>query len=124
MAILSGKPNPVKIIKDLDIIPLPARELVTIKPYMAHMFSSRGCPYNCIFCNSTRFWNRIRFFSAEYVVDEIEYLLRDYHVNYISFADDLFVADRRRLEEIIRLLEKKNLLGKIRYTVSCRVDVG
>jgi len=90
---------------------------------MAHLFSSRGCPYNCVFCYSTRFWKKLRFFSAEYVVDEIETLVRDYKAYYISFADDLFVVDRERLEEIIRLLEKRNLLGRVRYTTSCRANI-
>jgi len=114
---------PRNIIADLDTVPFPARDLIKIKPYMAHMFSSRGCPYNCVFCYSTRFWNKVRFFSAEYVVDEIEILVREYQVNYISFADDMFVANRKRIEEIIRILEQRNLLGRVRYTTSCRANV-
>ena len=114
---------PREIIADLDTIPLPARDLVSIKPYMAHVFSSRGCPYNCVFCCSTRFWNKVRLFSAEYVVDEIEFLVREYRAYYISFADDMFVANRKRIEEIIRILERKNLLGRVRYTASCRANV-
>jgi radical SAM superfamily enzyme YgiQ (UPF0313 family) len=41
----------------------------------------------------------------------------------ISFFDDLFVANLRRLEEIVALLEQRGLLGRVRYTCSCRADV-
>lgn len=109
-------------ITDLDIIPFPARDLLPIRHH-TYMFTSRGCPYRCTFCASTRYWNTLRFFSAEYVVNEIELLMRDYKVTMISFFDDLFVAKRSRLEDILRLLERRNLIGKIKFTCSCRANV-
>jgi radical SAM superfamily enzyme YgiQ (UPF0313 family) len=109
-------------IVDLDQLPMPSRDLLTIRSH-TYMFTSRGCPYRCTFCASSRFWSQLRFFSAEYVVHEIECLIRDHGVNMISFFDDLFVADKSRLEEIVRLLEQRHLLGKVRYTCSCRADM-
>ena len=108
-------------IDDMDQLPMPARDLLNIRSH-TYMFTSRGCPYRCAFCASSRFWSQLRFFSAEYVVDEIECLVRDYQVNMISFFDDLFIANRPRLEEIVRLLDKRQLLGKVRYTCSCRAN--
>jgi anaerobic magnesium-protoporphyrin IX monomethyl ester cyclase len=107
---------------DLDLLPLPARDLLTIHPH-TYMFTSRGCPYRCTFCASSRFWDTLRFFSAEYVVEEIETLHRVYRATMISFFDDLFTAHKDRLEEIIRLLEKRRLSGKIKFTCSCRADL-
>ena len=109
-------------VDDLDQLPMPARDLLNIRSH-AYMFTSRGCPYRCTFCASSRFWSKLRFFSAEYVVNEIESLIRDYRVSMISFFDDLFVADRPRLEEMIRILDRRKLLGKVRYTCSCRSNV-
>ena len=106
----------------LDSIALPARDLLDIGQH-TYMFTSRGCPYRCTFCSSTRFWDKLRFFSAEYVVDEIGLLVRDYGVRMISFFDDLFVANFKRLEEIAVLLEKRGLNGKVKYTCSCRANV-
>jgi anaerobic magnesium-protoporphyrin IX monomethyl ester cyclase len=87
------------------------------------MFTSRGCPYQCTFCSSSRYWGKTRFFSAEYVVDEIEYLWKTYHVSMISFFDDLFIAKRSRLEQMIRLMERRNLLGKIQFTCNSRANL-
>jgi len=77
-------------IENMDEIPLPARDLLKIDKH-SYMFTSRGCPYNCIFCASTIFWNKVRFFSAEYVIRETEELVNRYEVKLISFFDDLFI---------------------------------
>ena len=110
------------VVKDLDVLPRPARDLMDISSH-AHMFSSRGCPFHCRFCASTRYWKKLRFFSAQYVAEEIEHLVRTYKVHLISFFDDLFAANRPRLEEILRLLEKRKLLGKVSFTCNCRADI-
>lgn len=55
-------------------------------------------------------------------MDEIEVLVRE-GVEMISFFDDLFVANFHRLEEMYELMEERNLLGKVRFTCSCRADV-
>jgi len=114
------KPRP--LISDMNTISFPARDQLEIHSH-TYMFTSRGCPYRCSFCSSSRFWDKLRLFSAEYVVDEIELLVSTYRVKLISFFDDLFVANRNRLKSIIRILEERCLLGKVKFTCSCRANV-
>lgn len=109
-------------ISSLDSLPLPARDLLTIKNN-TYIFSSRGCPYRCTFCASSRFWNRVRFFSAGYVVNEILSLVEDYKVKEINFYDDLFCCDLNRIREIIRLLKTQNILGKVSFSGSIRANL-
>lgn len=113
---------PRERMKNLDVLPFPAREHFQISHH-TYMFSSRGCPFRCVFCASSRYWDTVRFFSAEYVVSEIEFLVKQYKVDFISFFDDLFAVNRKRLEEIIMLLQRKGLAGKVAFTMNCRADI-
>lgn len=109
-------------IKNMDLIPIPARDLMKIEK-CTHVFSSRGCPYRCVFCASSRFWNSTRFFSAKYVVEEIKFLYENYGVREVDFWDDLFIVNKQRIKEIISLLRKEKLLGKIRFSCAVRSNL-
>lgn len=115
---------PRQLIATLDSIPFPRRELLNIEPGGAtYMFTSRGCPYKCAFCASTRFWDKTRWFSAEYVVAEIESLIDAYHPWAISFYDDLFVANLPRLQQIVALIRQKGLHEKVKFGFACRANL-
>lgn len=111
-----------ELIEPLDKIPIPARDLLKIRE-STYMFTSRGCPYRCKFCASCRFWDKTRFFSAEYVVNEIKYLVQHYKVKKIAFWDDLFIANKTRLIKILELLKKEDILGKIKFTCNLRSNL-
>jgi radical SAM superfamily enzyme YgiQ (UPF0313 family) len=114
--------EPRCLMDNLDDLPLPARDLMDIKP-STYVFSSRGCPYKCVFCASTRFFNRVRFFSPEYVVSEIEELVRKYSVKEIFFMDDLFIADKKRFFKIKELIKSKGLDKKVEFGASVRTNL-
>ena len=103
-------------ITDLDSLPFPARDLLETasyhrpenrsdKPPSATIFSSRGCPFGCIFCSrpSHRRGHRVR--SPGNVVDEMESLAAA-HGNDFSFTDDSLTLNRKSImgicDEIIR----------------------
>jgi radical SAM superfamily enzyme YgiQ (UPF0313 family) len=117
--IVMTEPRPV--VKELDSLPHIDRSILAHN-YHTGAFTSRGCPYHCTFCASTRYWEKLRFNSAGYVVEEIEGLYRD-GVSQITFLDDLFVADRKRLEQLIELLGRKDLLGKLSYICNVRSNL-
>ena len=112
------------LITPLDGIPHPDWKRLGIKPGdPVYMFSSRGCPYKCVFCSSTRYWQRFRGFSAEYVVGEIEELSKRFDVHYVYFYDDLFIADRKRLNKIVQLVTEKEINKKIAFGGSVRANL-
>jgi len=63
------------------------------------LLTSRGCPYKCRFCSTTQFWNKIRFYPDNYIINLIEDLKKK-NVTHIQIWDDLFTMDRERLERL------------------------
>lgn len=116
-------------IQPLDRIPPPRRDLLLDSldgsfRHDMHMLTSRGCPYKCVFCFSTQYWGRTRFFSPRYVVDEIKDLVENWGAKSINLYDDLFIANRGRLREIAELLEKEGLRDRVRLScASARADL-
>jgi len=71
-----------------------------------HIFSIRGCPYNCIFCGSRYLWGRKpRFRSIDNIMAEVE-LLIDYGLKSIIFEDDTFGIKESFIMEICKNLKK------------------
>ena len=104
-------------VHDLDSIPLPARELLEMEKYnatlnesrMTSVITSRGCPFNCHFCSSSRFGGKKwRSRSAESVLDELGRLKEDYSYRAVNFIDDNFTLNPKRTIEICEgMIEKK-----------------
>jgi radical SAM superfamily enzyme YgiQ (UPF0313 family) len=114
------KTSPREPICDLDSLPLPARDLLKIKKYRGwgplrktpttHLISSRGCPFECIFCSEKSVFGKgYRVRSPEKIVDEIYHLIDTYGMKEISFYDDLFTLDKKRVMAICDKLEEKKI---------------
>jgi radical SAM superfamily enzyme YgiQ (UPF0313 family) len=86
-------------------------------PY-AQMMTSRGCPYQCTFCDRKVFGRIFRARSPKNVVDEIEMLMERFGVKEVKFNDDTFNVDPKRVIGICEEMLKRNI--KIPWT--CRVD--
>ena len=94
--------------KDLDSLPMADRSMMRVRPH-SNLLTSRGCPFYCSFCASTRFWPNIRYFSPEYMMEEIRHLRDTYGVKYITFHDDLFIANTNRLAGLHELVMREGL---------------
>jgi radical SAM superfamily enzyme YgiQ (UPF0313 family) len=83
--------------------------------------SSRGCPGRCTFCINTVTNNRAyRKKSAEKVLKEMEYILKEYKINHFKIIDDNFFVDIKRVREIAKGIIKKKI--KCTWDVECRAD--
>ncbi|MBW2708151.1 MAG: cobalamin-dependent protein [Deltaproteobacteria bacterium] len=120
-------------IPDLDDLPFPAYEKLKGFPKGYHlplfsyihtpgatMVTSRGCPYQCSFCDRSVFSRGYRYNSAEYVYTHVAYLNRRFGVRHLNIYDDLFTAQRNRIADFCRLLISKPL--GMRF--NCAVRVG
>ncbi len=106
---------------NLDDLPAPDFSLYGPRPPFRSVpvMTSRGCPYNCIFCSVTAmFGRRYRFRSTDLVLEE----LARYHGRPVFFCDDNFTANARRSKELLRgLLDHEIRLGG--WGAQVRVEV-
>jgi radical SAM superfamily enzyme YgiQ (UPF0313 family) len=124
------------LMPELTALPRPARHLIDFTPYLAPpgvirgysmskvatVFSTRGCPYGCIYCGSHNvFGRKIRYRPVEDVVDEISELRSAYDVRGIYFCDDLFTLDKQWVLDFCAELSRR-LPGQIKWACQTRVD--
>jgi len=125
-----------ELIRPLDRIPLPARDLVDMKRFTrprwvfgnyrrrgTHILTSRGCPYNCVFCSTRNFWRIPRFFSAEYVIKEIKELIEKYRVEAVTLYDDLFMANKNRIKKLAELIKEEGINEKVEFFAMARANL-
>lgn len=109
-----------ELIDDLDKLPMPAYDLVDFSKFWESIFlyrptatvvSSRGCPYECIFCSfpQTIFSREFRVQSPERVLAEAKYLKEKFGVKAIRYDDDTFDVDNKRTRRICELFIKEKL---------------
>jgi len=123
-------------IKSIDDIPFPNRDLFPMEIYIegmkerwffdmpiraTNMITSRGCPYNCIYCDHGVWGKKFRARSAENIVDEIKLLIKKYDIQGVVFNDDTFVLDKKRIYSFCKLLKNQKI--KISWACNGRVNL-
>lgn len=121
--------NKPAIVQNLNDLPFPGYHLVPMHRYRsvisgektATMITSRGCPYKCGFCFKTPSDKKIRFRNPENVVDEIEYLIKDFGIKELMFYDDILTLRREHITGICEEILRRKI--KIRWESLNRVDL-
>lgn len=120
------------LIKDLDLIPFPDFSFFPISHYSGiddpdsssifwAIFSSRGCPYNCIFCSSHNVFGRtFRIRSAENVFEEVEKLAEEYGARHFAFQDDEAFINKERILSFCNLVSQSQY--KLSFSARLRID--
>lgn len=131
--------NPIREpIKNIDRLNFPARHLLNMELYIKNWYyldsvdpklrgtnvvASRGCPFQCTYCQPTLksiFGQKLKIRSPENVIEEIKQLKKDYNLDAIFFHDDTLTADKKWVKEFCELLKKENL--GILWACNTRVD--
>lgn len=96
--------NPVRpLIEQLDFLaPSSLGRLLHLETFspiqLSTVMTSRGCPYQCAFCSSGKMWSRrVRFRSVKNVMQEIKSLKENHGVKNITFMDDSFTVNKKRV---------------------------
>ena len=121
------------VISDLDELPWPARHFLPMYDYRdepgsiprpsVQLWASRGCPYRCSFCA----WPQIMYGGFKYrtrsvtdVIDETEWLVREWGFKSVYFDDDTFNIGKRRMLEFCRELKQRQI--NVPWAIMARID--
>jgi len=86
------------------------------------ILTSRGCPYNCVYCNKLIFQRKFIMRSAENIIKEIIYLKNTYGYQDFHILDDLFTCNKERVVEFCNLVIKNKLDIKWKCANGIRVN--
>jgi anaerobic magnesium-protoporphyrin IX monomethyl ester cyclase len=121
-------PDKGEVLHDLDALPFPDYSLVNYRFYARpnrakfrtflasslDVLMGRGCVYRCAFCAYNAL-STVRFHSAEYLVDEVDYLMRTFGIDSFYFMDSTIGNNRPLLYSFSELLERRGLHRKLRW---------
>jgi len=123
---------PRPLMRNLDALPLPARDLVNVDKYReawiaAHGFfslnivASRGCPYRCNWCAKPIYGDAFHIRSAKCVAQEMALLKVQYDADHLWFADDIFGLKPAWMSELAA--EVENLDATVPFKMQSRADL-
>ncbi|MCW4010227.1 MAG: B12-binding domain-containing radical SAM protein [Candidatus Bathyarchaeota archaeon] len=125
--------NPAEFISNLDEVPFPARHLLPMNLYGRRieylnvepvdiMTITRGCPYNCAYCDIEKLWGKkCRMFSPRRIVDEVKHLADNYGSKGVYFISDNFTIRKTATMEFCELLKKEKL--DLEWVCDTRADL-
>ena len=118
--------NEKRVLRDnLDDYPMPDRSFCEYRANIFGVLGSRGCYGNCTFCDiNTLFKDMVRVRSINNILDEIEFLVKEWNAKYITFYDSTFCVNKidayNRLEELYYGLLRRNL--HINFSINLRSE--
>ncbi len=118
---------------DIERLPMPAYHLLDKRRYYSvigtngystSMFTSRGCPYKCIFCHRETMGKTFRARTAEQVIYEMKNIA-SMGIREILIYDDTFTVNRQRVRDICKNIIQGKVTGwmpDIHFDIRARVD--
>jgi radical SAM superfamily enzyme YgiQ (UPF0313 family) len=122
--------------EDLDALPIPDWEGIRIEDYFsgysmnlfnahrryATIITSRGCPYNCVYCHHF-FGQKVRFRNLSNVMSEIRMLYDRHGIREFQICDDIFNVDRKRVLEFCRMIKESGMHLYLSFPNALRGDL-
>ena len=119
----------------VDELPRPAYDLLNLERYFrldspwhfpksaraVQFITERGCPYQCSYCHEIH-TKRFRGMSAETVLDQMEWLVREHGVGEFMIVDDIFNFDLARAKAICRGIVDRGLRIHLQFPNGVRGD--
>ena len=121
-----------EVLKNLDSLPMPAWDLIDIRPYKEawinkwgyfsmNIATTRGCPFKCNWCAKPIYGNRYNSRSPENVATELNYLKLLFSPDHIWFCDDIFGLKPGWVKKFADIVEEQKL--NLKFKIQCRADL-
>ena len=107
-------------IADLDAQPWPARQAIDLHRYVdtwrthhqqgsVNFITARGCPYKCRWCSHQVYGQTHRRRNPIKVVDELEWLLKEYTPDIAWISDDVFTINHEWIRQYAAEMRRRGL---------------
>jgi len=126
--VFTGNPE---LTENLDSIPFPARHLMRHEKYQlgtlrgtlnyTSIMTTRGCPFECIYCANNVYGRKVRRRSIENVANEIEHVVNDFGIRHFYFVEDVLTLNKKYSLSLCNEIAKRNL--KITFEGSTRANL-
>ncbi len=116
--------NKQVLINDINELPIFPYSLFKSKKYdLGFTMSSRGCPYDCVFCSS-KIMNhgRLRCRSTEIIIQELTNLYSQHNLKHVFFIDENFLANHKRVIELVEAIKNSEFYNKMFFSFLARGD--
>jgi len=122
-------------VPDICLLPRPAFDLLDLpryyrlcspwhfpkSPCAVQFITERGCPYQCSYCHELH-TKKFRALPPQEVLDQMEWLVREYGVREFMIVDDIFNFDLTRAKEICRGIVRRDLRIHLQFPNGLRGD--
>jgi len=110
---------------DVTKTPIPRYDLISFDDYLhVGIQSSRGCPYNCEFCDIIElFGRRPRVKTPDQFVAELERLYQLGYRGWVDFTDDNFIGNRKLIKPLLVALCEWNKAHKYPFVFSTEASL-
>lgn len=121
-----------KVIRDIDMLPFPAWDLVDIRKYKdawihrhgyysVNISTTRGCPFHCNWCAKPLYGQVYNSRTPENVVEEMKFLKDYVQPDHLWITDDIFGLKPGWIQRFSEVVNREN--AKIPYKCLSRVDL-